>query len=442
MVDALERFSHVVRRRLLWIVAVCICGVAASPFLPRLIHASYDATARLLVVSEVAKDTSATSVDLPSVAQSTEVVDRVNRRLNLSNDVDVRHHIKAEVLPRSSILEITYRDVDKERAATIANAVADETITYYHEIATNRYDDVTRKLNHAIAQLRSQIDATNNRLQSASFKNAYANSDKASEDLATRIAELHAARDQAYADLISDRATDRALRVQRWKITSIVRQETLANDPVYTMIQGKVASDEASLAEQRSRYTDTNPAVVALAEKVALEREQLKAAEARALERRSGSSPAYVSNVLEQGRAASKTAGDQARVQALDAEISVAEQQAKDTFGPGASVGALRAERDAAEQQYLALTQRLSAAQADAAQAASLGTLVVVDRAIPGDSHWQLLFEYFPLLYALSVCALAILAAYAVDGMDRRFWDSKDLEDLYGRPVFEIGKHE
>ena len=442
MLDALERFSHVLRRRLLWIVAVCICGVAASPFLPRLIHASYDATARLLAVSEVAKDTSATSVDLPSVAQSTEVVDRVNRRLNLSDDVDVRHHIKAKVLPRSSILEITYRDIEKERAATIANAVADETVAYYHEIATRRYDDVTRQLNQAIAKLRSEIDAANGRLQRASVNNPYANYDKASEDLAARIAGLHAQRDQAYADLIADSATSSALQAQGPKIAGIVKQEILAADPVYTEIQKQLASDEATLAAQRATYTDSNPAVAALLSKVELERTQLLAAEQAALKNRAGSSASYASNVLAERQASGKTAADRARLQAIDTELAEAEQQARDTFGPGATVGVLRAERDAAQQQYLALTQRLSAAQADAAQAASLGTLVVVDRAIPSDSHWQLLFEYFPLLYALSVCALAILAAYAVDGTDRRFWDSKDLEDLYGRPVFEIGKHE
>jgi uncharacterized protein involved in exopolysaccharide biosynthesis len=417
--------------------------VAAAPILPRIIQASYDATAHLLVVSEAVKDTSAVSVDLPSIAKSSEVVGRVKRKLNLDDDVDaLRKHIKAKVLPRSSVLEITYRDTDKIRAARITNAIADETSTYYHEIATGRYDDVTLKMSKTIAQLRSKIDDANARLQNASVNNPYADSDKASDNMTTQVASLHALRDQAFADLIADSAAYSALKAQGPKIAGIVEHEILAHDPAYSDMEAQVAADEALLATQRATYTDTNPAVVSQAEKVALERKQLNDARAGALRSRTASSPSYAQNVLDQRTAAGKAAGDRARVQALDAQIAVAEQQIRATFGPGSPVQALRAERDAAQQQYLALTQRLSAAQADAAQAASLGTLVVVDRAIPNASRWQLLFEYFPLIYALVVCALAIAAAYAVENVDRRFWDSKDLEDLYGQPVFEIGKLE
>lgn len=433
----LERLSRMLRRRLFVIIAVCICGVVAAPFLPSVIHASYVATAQLLVVSEIPKDTSQVSADLPSIAQSSAVLERVKHDLSISPDLDLRDRVRAKVLPRSSIMQITYRDRESERAATIANAIADETVVYYHEIATRRYDDVTRQLSQTITQLRSQIDAVNGRLQRVY---PYANSDRAGEDLSTRVDALRSQRDQAYADLVSDRATDRAFAEQGPKIAGIVKQEVLQHDPSYTDIQEQLAGDEATLASQRATYTSAYPAVAALSEKVALERKQLKAIEEASLRSRSGSSPSYASNVLDQRKSASKTAGDEARVRALDAELVDAERHLRDTFGPGASVAALRAERDAAQQQYLTLTQRLSTAQADAAQAASLGTLVVVDRAIPSKAQWQLLFAYFPLFYSLFICALAIAAAFALESMDRRFWEATDLEDVYGRPVFEIGE--
>ncbi len=442
MLSEVTRFAQIVRRRLIVILMICVCGAAVAPLLPHLIQPLFHATARLLVVNEATKDTSATSVDLPSIAQSSEVLTRVKNRVLVDKElVAFRKDVSAKVLPRSSIMEVTYRDRDSERAATIANAVADETVVYYREISTRRYDDVIKQLSGTIAQLRSQINGIDKRLQFVSIDNPYANlSDKASDDLTTQLGTLRTLRDQAYADLLADRAADSALASQGPKIAGIVQREALNSDPTYTALEAKLAADEATLAAQSASYTSSNPTLIATKEKVEFERGQLRAAEAAALQRHTGSSQSYASNALEQRKAAGKAAGDEARVQALNAEIADAERQLRETVGPGATVGILRAERDAAQQQYLALTQRLSAAQADATQAASLGTLVVVDRAIPDTSVAQLFFAYFPLVYSLLVCGLAIGVAYVLEGIDRRFREPKDLEDLYGRPVFEIGK--
>ena len=437
----LERFSQIVRRRVYAIVAVCMCGVIAAPFVPLMIHPSYRATARVLVVNEATKATEDASSDLPAIAQSSAVLERVRSRLKVEDDLETfRKHVKAKASAHSSIMEITYRDRDDRRAGTIANAIADETVVYYREIATGRYDDVTRQLSGTIVQLRAQINNVNGELQRLSADNPYANSDRASEDLTTHIGELRTVRDQAYADLLSDRAADAALAGQGPRIAGIVEREVLASDPVYSAIEKQLATDEAMLAVQSATYTDANPAVASLRARLDLERTQLRKAAAAALQSRKGSSVTYASNVLEQRKAAGKAAGDEARVQALDGQIAEAQRHLRETFGPGASVQVLRAERAAAQQQYLEVTQRLSSARADATQAASLGTLVVVDRAVADTAMWKTLLGLLPVLYALFICGLAIAAAYALENIDRRFRDARELEEFYGRPVFEIGR--
>jgi capsular polysaccharide biosynthesis protein len=439
MQSGIERFAQIVRRRFYLILAVCICGVALSPFLPRMLHVTYHATARLLVVNEAQKDTTSAGADLPTIAQSSAVLERVKRKLKLDEDViAIRKAVKGKVLARSSIMEVTYRDQDPDRAALIANTVADETAVYYHEIATGRYDDVIRRLNENIAQRKAEVDAVNKRLQLAAVNNPYANASKASDDLMGQIGNLQALRDQAYADLLADRAALSAVTAQGPKIAGIVRQEALKSDAVYTGVEAQLALDEAALSVQRATYTDSNPAVISVREKVILERKQLRTMEAASLRKHRGSSATFASNALDEGKAAGKVASDEARVQAYDGEIAVAQQHFRETFGPGASIAVMHAERDAAQQQYLALVQRLSEAQADATQAASLGTLVVVDRALAGESLWRMVFAYFPLVYGLFVCALALAAAYAAESLDRRLRHPEDLEDLYGRPVFEI----
>jgi hypothetical protein len=82
------------------------------------------------------------------------------------------------------------------------------------------------------------------------------------------------------------------------------------------------------------------------------------------------------------------------------------------------------------------LTERLSTAQGDAAQAASLGSLVVVSRAVPGPSSLLTWLQAIGIL----IVALAFGAAYIADAIDRRLWGVQEIENAYGRPVLvEVG---
>jgi hypothetical protein len=144
-----------------------------------------------------------------------------------------------------------------------------------------------------------------------------------------------------------------------------------------------------------------------------------------------GESPSYTQTILDKERADGVVAADRERLEATDAQLAQEQDHLRHVAGAGAVVSTLRAERDAALQQYIALTQRLSTAQGDAAQAASLGSLVVVSRAIPGKSD---LLVYMIAL-GLLILALSIGLAYAFDAADRRFWGDREIERVYGRPV-------
>jgi capsular polysaccharide biosynthesis protein len=94
----------------------------------------------------------------------------------------------------------------------------------------------------------------------------------------------------------------------------------------------------------------------------------------------------------------------------------------------------VRALRDAEEAQYQALALRLSNAQANSAEANSLGSVAVIDRAEIAEP--SLLGPN--LLLALGLCvalALAIAAAYFAESLDPRFITPTDVESVYGRPV-------
>jgi hypothetical protein len=206
-------------------------------------------------------------------------------------------------------------------------------------------------------------------------------------------------------------------------MTAMVRADVLQHDPQYQELQSQFTADAAQLAASRVSHTESFPGVVALAEKVDREKDQLKASEASAVRNGAGLSPSYT------------LAGDRARLNALDMQLAEERANLQRLASPGAAIGTVRAERDAAQQQYLSLTERLSAAQADAAQAASLGTLVVIDRAVASANPGWLISPHLFVILGLIVLALAIAAAYVADNVDRRFWEASDMENLYDRPV-------
>jgi uncharacterized protein involved in exopolysaccharide biosynthesis len=428
----IKQVTDLLRRRWLVVLTVFLLGIALMPFAAAVIPA-YKGTADLLIVSQALnKDTTASDPDLPSILSSTEVLTRVIDRLKLHMDsATLAKRIKTKLPARSSILELTYKDTNAQRAADVANAVADESVAYFHDIATLGYNNVIADMERRIAQSKATIASADKRLQSASANSGFESSDKALDDLTSEINDLRVQRGQLGAALAADQASVDALKHQLQDIGPIVRGEILQRDVVYQNVQTVVGKDTADLISERASFTDSFPGLGALAKRLASERAQATATAAQAVQNGAGESSSYTQSVLDLERATGTVSEDQQRLKATDAELAQEQKHLRQVSGAGAEVGTLRAERDAALQQYMALTQRLSTAQGDAAQAASLGSLVVVSRAVPGGSA----IFYYLLGIALVAVLLGIAASYAFDAADKRFWGDREIERVYGRPV-------
>jgi hypothetical protein len=433
----IDQFVNLVRRRWLVVVVVCVIGFGLMPIAAMSILA-YKANANLLIVSEALKDTTLSDPDLPAILTSTEVLGRVINRLKLNtNPTALAKQIKTKLPAKSSILELTYSDRDSVKAATVTNAIADEATSYFHQIATRGYTDVIEALNRRIAESQAQIGAANRRLQQASANDLFASSDKALDDQTAQIDELRVQRGQINTSLAADRATATALEKQLRNINPIVRGEILQKDVVYQQLQTELAKDVAELISERASFRDSFPGLAALVRRVDRERDQLKSVEGVAIRNGAGLSPSFTQTILDGERAAGLVGADRERLRATDAQVVAEQKHLQQVAGAGAVVSTLRAKRDAALQQYITLTQRLSTAQGDAAQAASLGRLVVVSRAIPGT---PVLSPTWLLGFGVLVLTLAIGAAYGFDAIDRRLWGVREIEHVYGRPVFmEVG---
>jgi len=101
----------------------------------------------------------------------------------------------------------------------------------------------------------------------------------------------------------------------------------------------------------------------------------------------------------------------------------------------GASYAQLSAQRAAVDTEYTALAGRRANALADRAEASSLGSIVVLDRAIKADTQLASGRTRVAVVALTLIIALALGTAFLVESLDPRIRRAEDIEELYGIPV-------
>ncbi len=129
---------------------------------------------------------------------------------------------------------------------------------------------------------------------------------------------LETERALANASLQGDTAAAQAITVDAQTRSEISRREILQNDPFYQTLVTGAAKEAANLADVRSRYTDRYPGLPALQAKVDGLNAAVSQEAARALSNPHAFSPAVVSALADQRKAAAVVAADSAKVAALD----------------------------------------------------------------------------------------------------------------------------
>ena len=96
----------------------------------------------------------------------------------------------------------------------------------------------------------------------------------------------------------------------------------------------------------------------------------------------------------------------------------------------------MKLQRDAAQADYLTLSSRRTAALADRAEALSLGSVVVVDRAVKADTAVVGLGrKSLAVVTAALVLAFALGIAFLAEMLDPRLRRADQIESLYGTPL-------
>jgi hypothetical protein len=238
----------------------------------------------------------------------------------------------------------------------------------------------------------------------------------------------------AMAALTADQAAARAAGQQPKEVAGIMRDQQLASDPLFQNLLTAQARDAAQLGSIQSHYNANYPGLRSLREQVRLETALLNTQKATSLSGGFSSSPVYAQTVLAHRQSQALVAGDQARVDQYNSQIIEEQRRLADLGNTGVSVAVLRTERDAAMTTYQALATQLSTVLANQAEASSLGSLVLVDRATDASALLETLVSRV-IVGVIVVFAIALMIAVAVEILDPRLRTSSDIERLYGRPV-------
>ena len=436
-----KSFADVLWRRRYAVMSVLVAALLLSPLLLHVIKPTYSATAHVMLVNDgsTANGGLVPASDVQTLVLSEPVLKHVISELNLSDSPDdLRPRISAKVGLKSNIVPISYRDKNPRIALAVPNALADQTVAYYHELSSGQYDQLATALKSSMRDERYHIHHLDQQLQNIVARDTFVGSEAGRGTLTQGLDTLLQSRGQAYATMVADQA-QAAQSSKLGDIAPVVKAQALQADPIYQNVKLGQAKDAAALSEMQAGYTDKFPALPALKDKVDRESASADRAKSAALAQGYGNSLAYAQVVTDSRHATALVAGDKARVAAIDQQLATEQSRVADLTKNGVFADALRLDRDSAEAAYQAMSLRLSTTEANAAQAAALSSLVVIDRAT--EAAPKIPQAALAMLLGFLIVGLAIGSAYALEFLDPRLRNPADIERLYGHSVIgSVGK--
>ena len=432
----IQRFISVLKRRSIIIWSVLAVGLALMYAFRNTVPSSFAGVAHVVLVAESgARDPSVGIVDLPSIATSTVVLERVRNSLKLPISlIKLKQDVSASVLGRSSIMAVGYRDASAERAIAVSNAVADELSRYYDEISTQRYDVNVNRLSTQLDLEAQKMRDVNAEMSKVIAANPFVISDKSVDTITTEIAELDQQRALASAQLAGDAALAQTTMPSA-TLSKTARHEILADDPTYIATRAAAAKDAAQLAGDLATYTKAFPGLPGAVAKINGESATINREATRALTDPNAYSVSAASTQQQHIREMAVVSGDQARLSQLDDLVDAQHAHLNALPTTGAKYAQLNAQLTAMQTEYAALATRRANALANRAEASSLGSVVVLDRAIKADTQLAGGRTRAAIVAFILVLAAAFGLAFLVDSMDPRISRPEDIETLYGIPV-------
>jgi uncharacterized protein involved in exopolysaccharide biosynthesis len=333
-------------------------------------------------------------------------------------------------------MDITYRDDSPNSAVAVPNAVADELVRYYSSISTRGAEDDVRKLDDALGEMRQEMHSIDQQLGALAVQNPFLGNDRPVETLSNRLETLQGQRAQVIATLAGDQAGANATSPNSGTMLKIARHEILDTDALHHELVGGSSKDAAELAFDEATFTDRYPKLRTLRQKVQSEQAYVQREERASLSSPDAFSATQAQSALENGKAQALVEGDRSRLAEIDKLIADTRGQLLDIPDANTRFAFLHLQHDAAVANYLGLSSRRTQAIANRAESLSLGSVVVIDRAVRANATIVGSGRAFMALVTVFATVLvAICMAFLVEALDPRLRRAEQIESLYGRPL-------
>jgi capsular polysaccharide biosynthesis protein len=447
----LSRLVFALRHQWLIVTLIVIAGVAAALFLATSAHPKYTATTSILMVAGSADEatsqemTTSTkpllSADLPSLATGATVLSRLRNALKETTPLEtLRARIRAKVSSESTIMQVDYTAKAPDKAVDGANKLGTEIIRFYRELATTRFDSLIGDLNSQLAARRSELARLDGELADTSRQYPFidvkqpGSSDYGSQSVYQRLISLRAARDDLQVSLQGDTATAKASNKLIDNSVPLAIRDLVQSDLVFTHQQEQYAKDVAEYKRLSAYGSDRYPGLVELRRTVMREAISVQQARQRAASAALAGNSAYASALDARTRAQIQVSSDAAKVAAEDKTLNLLQAQIS-RKGIATYVARIRRDHDNSEAAYSILAGRLAKAIADRAEAASTGSVIVLDRARFASTSAAISGSIAAGAILFLSIWLALTAAMVIDGSQERFRYNVTIEKVYGAPV-------
>ena len=434
-----------------WLVVMCVLlvGMAATVFVLLGTHPKYTATTTVLMVAEPPESGNASyttssgtkpllSVDLASLATATTVLLRFRQDMGLSDSLEtLQQRIHARVSIDSSILPVQYSANSQELAIKGSNVLSDEVVRFYRETATTRFDSLIADFNSQLAKRRAELTGFDGKLAVAAKTYPYIDVAapgtvvNGTESVYQRLIALQIERDALRATVNADAAAAQSTSRLITNAGPLAERDVVNSDSAYLSVRDQYAKDFAQLKKLSSFGSNRYPGLDELRATVAREAAIVSAARQHAASAGPVSNATYVAALDAQANANTTLASDTAKLRSQNEELSRLQAQ----IGQGrisTDVGRIRRDRDSAETAYATIADRLAKTIADRAEAASTGSVVILDRARFATKNMFAGGIIIATGIVFFTLWLALTLAVMIDGTYEWLRDPQTVESIYG----------
>lgn len=433
-VAKLDSLNRTIREHWILVIVVFIGLSILSNYITLKIPKQYVAVANMLVTNgNTRDDPTLQSPDLPSIATSTVVLSRAQKALDLELSIIALKHRLVVKSPayKSSILSLNFTDTIPERAVLVANGIADQMAKYFTEISTARFDSDLHALDDELVKQRGLILSIDAKIHAHGDPSIAMLDDRGADTISARVATLENDTALSEAAVSGDRAHLSAIDAGGQGRATVAKSEILQNDHTYKELQTAVALASSQYESAKATYTNNFPGLAELKIKADRLRSSLDAEQRSALASPDAFSATALASDNERRNAQATEQADNAKLSNLSNLLRVQ----RDRLAALPSLELLRLQRTAAQADYLSISGRRATSLANRADALSLGSVVVVDRAITADAITGFTGLKLTALLVLVALALGIASAFVAEALDPRLRRRNQIEDLYGVSV-------